>query len=140
MTQNALHTAQRFRRALEDTVLDSPLLTDFPKSSCTHASRFLSQYLFDNGLGDWCLVGGVSGASVFCGSHSWLVQGDTTLDITADQFDEALPSVWLTESEHPWYSRWRVTGSPYLSRMDHYGASDRTYLLDYARAVARADR
>jgi hypothetical protein len=55
------------------------------------------------------------------------------LDITADEVDGSLPRVWFTDLEHACYSRWRVAGTPYLSRMEHYDASDLTYISDFRK-------
>lgn len=140
MSETTLHVAERFRAALEAAELESPALRNFPKGACTHASRFLSQYLFDNGLGDWALVSGLGGAPPYSGSHAWLTQNDLRLDVTADQFDGSLPSVWLTDLKHPWYSQWRVVGAPYLSRMEHYDPSDLTYLSDFRKLETLANR
>lgn len=48
-----LSAKHRFRAALEVVEMESPTLRNSPNGACTHACRFLSQYLFDNGLGDW---------------------------------------------------------------------------------------
>ena len=83
------------------------------------------------------MVSALSGGSDYSGSHAWLVQGDLRLDITADQFDRELPAVWVTQSGHPWYSRWRVV-STYLSRMDDYAPDDLPYLSDFRKLKALA--
>ncbi len=131
----------RLRGALEGATLESPTFQRFPTGACTDACRFLSQYLFDQGVGDWGLVSARrKRPDDHDESHAWLAQGEWLLDITADQFDSELPQVILKlATESAWHRTWTRPSAPYVSRMDHYSASADCYRRDYARVLHLAD-
>lgn len=139
--ENVWALATRLRGAFEGATLESPTFQRFPTEACTNACRLLSQYLFDQGVGDWGLVSARrKRPDGHDESHAWLVQGEWLLDITADQFDSELPQVILElATESAWHRTWTTSSAPYVSRMDRYSTSSDCYRRDYARVLILAD-
>lgn len=137
--------AWSLRRAFQAATLESPTFQNFPAGACTNACRLLSQYLLDHGVGGWEIVSARRQRSDGCDeSHAWLVNGKWLLDITADQFDLALPAVISAPwTESAWHRGWPSPSYPYVSRLDHYSVEADSYRRDYTRllpvAAARLD-
>lgn len=94
--------ASRFRFAiLRSNPATSSLATlrEFPRGACGDASLLLAKYLQVQGCGESLLVVGKRRGH----SHAWLRLQDLTVDITADQFDDANAGV-IVERESPWHA------------------------------------
>jgi hypothetical protein len=107
MTKDDLEiVARRFRNAVErsDTAALMIGLRSFPNGACTDACILLGEYLFESGFGEFHQVCGHSHVSGQFESHCWLTDGEIIVDVTADQFADGMPQVFVGLSE--WYSRW----------------------------------
>ena len=91
-TEVRLHAVQ-FRRCLEH--LQSKLgmaFLSFPAGSCGDSSKLLGQWLTDHGLSHLSYVAAERGGK----SHTWLEWDELIIDITADQFEDAPGSVYVS--------------------------------------------
>jgi hypothetical protein len=94
----------RFRNAIENC--DKTLLPDsfacFPKGSACDAAFILSQFLKEEGFGNFNYVSGHRKGI----THTWLCNDEVQVDITADQFDDNNRKVIVMKN-----SDWHVTFS-----------------------------
>ncbi len=95
-----------FRAAIEltDFSAHDSNLRRFPMDCCHHAALLLRLYLFDFGLG---LFDKTAGQRPDGRQHIWLKRRDIVVDITADQFDEAMAKVIVTQ-DSPWHAAWEI--------------------------------
>lgn len=88
--------ATAYREAFEELReegIDDVFLSHFPGGCCSLSVEVMCAHLRSLGWDDVNYTGGneLDGD----GSHSWLTCGDTIVDITADQFDDNFPSVYV---------------------------------------------
>ncbi len=91
--------------------------SDFPYGSCRGASLLLGVYLRELGLEVLVVTAGRSGQH--WGTHAWLEQGATSIDITADQFSSTNARV-VVAADSPWHRTWVRDSEriPYLADLD----------------------
>lgn len=94
--------ATQFRKAIEkcDQRNLSVAFSAFPQGSCGDACILLGKWLEQNGYDDFDFVVGEREEQ----SHAWLEKNDIIVDITADQFDDNLPTV-IVSNDHGWHSQ-----------------------------------
>ncbi|QDB99781.1 hypothetical protein [Mesorhizobium sp. 8] len=80
-------------------------LQQFPKGACGDASMLLAAALHDKGLGKFCYVCGLTRKDGSGESHAWLSGEGLIIDITADQFNDGMPPVFV-EAESDWHGGW----------------------------------
>lgn len=95
-----------FRSRLERYRQDHGLsLQYFPQGACGDAPILLAHHLAINGFGPYRYICGRHGDA----SHVWLSDGETIIDITADQFDDFDESAYVG-TQSPWHvQRFRST-------------------------------
>ena len=99
--------AKRFRAAIERTSSQDLMITlrSFPKGACGDTCLLLGTALIEQDLGIfryWCATK-IEGDKF--DSHAWLSTSGLIVDITADQFNDGMPSVFVGE-DCGWYARW----------------------------------
>lgn len=77
----------------------------FPRGACGDACLILGAALQYKNLGDFRYVCGLTHKDGGNESHAWLVGEGLIIDITADQFEDGMPEVYV-ESESDWHDRW----------------------------------
>jgi hypothetical protein len=81
---------------------------NFPKYCCGIASRLLAKYLSECGYGTLGesirIKSGQDPNLGENGAHSWILIEGTIIDLTADQFDLRMPTVYMSR-EAGWYER-----------------------------------
>lgn len=77
----------------------------FPRGACGDASLVLAAILRDEGLGNFRYVCGLTHNDIGNESHAWLCGEGLIVDITADQFNDGMPPVFV-EPESDWHNRW----------------------------------
>jgi len=94
--------ATQFRKAIERCDLKNlPVTFDaFPLGSCGDTCILLGKWLEQNGYEDFDYVVGEREER----SHAWLEKNGIIVDITADQFDDKLPTV-IVSHDHSWHSQ-----------------------------------
>lgn len=99
--------ATRFRSALDliDRASLSIGLQQFPLGACGDTCLLLGTALIERGLGEFRYVCGHTHEHGAFDSHAWLSSGNLIVDITADQFGDGMPPVFVGRDGH-WYSRW----------------------------------
>lgn len=99
--------AARVRAALESlTPEELPIgLKWFPRGACGDACLILGAALKDQKLGDFRYVLGLTHRDGGNESHAWLVGEGLIVDITADQFEDGMPTVYA-ETGSDWHDRW----------------------------------
>jgi hypothetical protein len=121
--------AERFRRAIGlcDRSLLPVTFQSFPRGSCGDANLLLGTYLTKHGLGDFEYVIGERGskADSTWASHAWIRQGNTIIDITADQFPEMIEPIVVSND-----SSWHDT---FTQNVEH--AADYRVYDGYTRSV-----
>lgn len=80
-------------------------LSMFPRGACGDTSLLLGAALKDQGLGTFRYVCGSNSQDGQFESHAWLHSDGIIVDITADQFNDGMPSVFVG-SDPGWYSKW----------------------------------
>lgn len=126
--------ASEFRRAVlvagpENLMIG---LRYFPKGACYETSLLLGELLRQRGLdGFHCVCGNAQLGEVF-ESHCWLSNNEIIIDITADQFGNGMPGVFVSR-DFSWYQRWQ--------EKTDWGPCDRTlwegvYINDFERSFA----
>ena len=103
--------AKRMRSAIE-CLPPSELpfaMTGFPAGACGDASLLLGAYLVDSGFSGFEYVCGERGSVVdnTWTSHAWLQSGELTVDITADQFEDA-PGKVIVAAPSQWHEQFEV--------------------------------
>ena len=101
--------ATRFREAIECWAQNErpEPFQSFPRGCCGDASELLAAYLESLGFVDVFYVTGSgtrdwgTGACDWC-SHAWVEVGSYIVDITASQFSNSLPHVWVTR-DRTWH-------------------------------------
>ncbi|TIR50591.1 MAG: hypothetical protein E5X53_18825 [Mesorhizobium sp.] len=83
--------ATRFREALESFERQTlPIqFREFPRGSCGDTSLLLGTYLQEQGQGEFTYICGLRGEGHLRRSHAWIERDGLTVDITADQFEDA---------------------------------------------------
>jgi hypothetical protein len=87
--------ASAYRKAFEELKEAHPgmiLLGRFPHGCCSFAAEMMCDHLKELGRDVKCFGGGELEND---GSHIWVVCDGVVVDITADQFGDALPSVYV---------------------------------------------
>lgn len=105
--------AARVRAALESlTPEELPIgLKSFPRGACGDACLILGAALRDGGLGNFRYVCGLTHKDGGNESHAWLVGEGLIVDITADQFEDGMPAVYV-ETGSNWHERWGEVEEP----------------------------
>lgn len=103
--ENVREYARRFRTAIENTPKKDLSIGFFifPKAACSDTSTLLGIALREANLGEFQFINGRSETH----SHAWLELNGIVVDITADQFDAKLPSVYVGELNE-WYAQWSI--------------------------------
>lgn len=108
--------AHEFRSALEIVRKERlygrlRVFQHFPEGCCGYTSNLLAEYFHDNGIAVKYVVSGETSREQY--SHCWIIlENDTIVDITADQFNEKtyfkdfepIPKCCIVSSRHPLYS------------------------------------
>lgn len=99
--------AARVRAALEGLRPEElPIgLQLFPRGTCGDACLILGAALQDQELGDFRYVCGLTHKDGGNESHAWLVGEGLIIDITADQFEDGMPAIFVGETSD-WHDRW----------------------------------
>ena len=99
--------ARRVRAALESLKPEQlPIgLIMFPCGACGDACLILGAALQDQKLGDFRYVCGLTHKDDGNESHAWLVGEGLIIDITADQFEDGMPAVYV-DAGSDWHERW----------------------------------
>jgi len=99
--------AERVRAALQDLNPDDlPVgLKLFPRGACGDTCLILGAALKDRELGDFRYVCGLTHKDGGNESHAWLIGEGLIIDITADQFEDGMPAVFV-EPGSDWHDRW----------------------------------
>jgi hypothetical protein len=99
--------AVRFRAALDhlDRESLSVGLQQFPLGACGDSSLLLGRALIERGLGEFRYICGHNQAGGNFESHAWLASHGIIVDITADQFNEGMPPVFVGK-DPGWYRKW----------------------------------
>lgn len=90
--------ARRFRRAIEATPKTMlPIgFESFPTGSCGNTCLVLGKWLKDNGVDGFEYVCGEKMLGEYRSqTHAWLERKGLVVDITADQFGDAMPAVYV---------------------------------------------
>lgn len=97
----------RFRAAIECTELTklSIGLHHFPRGACGDTSLLLGTALIEQGLGEFRYICGTNSDGGTFESHAWLAAGGVIVDITADQFNEGMPPVFVG-TDLGWHQKW----------------------------------
>ncbi|CAN7705915.1 hypothetical protein [Mesorhizobium sp. LjNodule214] len=105
--------AQRVRAALARLKPEElPIgLKLFPRGACGDACLILGAALQDKALGNFRYVCGLTHKDGGNESHAWLVGEGLIIDITADQFMDGMPAVFV-ESASDWHDRWDDVTEP----------------------------
>jgi hypothetical protein len=111
------------------------LMRTFPKGCCKVASMLLSRFLVDIGSVNpsrlWIICNGEDDKGR---THAWVETESHLIDITGNQFDDALPL--LSEDRSLWYCRFRSsTRWPYPAMMQMNDAYQKEF--DYFYQVVR---
>ena len=98
--------AHKFRAAIEstDTEVRSPAMPSFPTGACGVSSALLGAYFEDCGVLGFRWISGVRASSDpdHWDTHVWLQRNSLVVDITADQFPDARPSV-IVDGQSTWH-------------------------------------
>ncbi|MCF6113878.1 hypothetical protein [Mesorhizobium muleiense] len=99
--------AERVRAALQRlNPEDLPIgLKLFPRGACGDACLLLGAALQDRELGDFRYVCGLTHKDGGNESHAWLIGEGLIIDITADQFADGMPAIFVDSASH-WHDRW----------------------------------
>jgi hypothetical protein len=118
----------RFRNAIENC--DKSLLpisfASFPKGSSFDASFILSQFLKEEGWGNFDYVSGHRKGI----SHSWLCNDEIIVDITADQFEDNNRKVIVMKN-----SEWHITFSGQIQRAVDFDVDTKEKLMKAYREI-----
>lgn len=100
--------AERVRAALQGfNPEDLPVgLKLFPRGACGDACLLLGAALQDQELGNFRYVCGLTHKDGSNESHAWLVGEGLIIDITADQFGDGMPAVFVGGASD-WHDRWK---------------------------------
>ncbi|MBZ9984748.1 hypothetical protein LB521_26820 [Mesorhizobium sp. BR-1-1-8] len=80
-------------------------LKSFPRGACGDACLILGAALQDRELGDFRYVCGLTDKNGSNESHAWVIGEGLIIDITADQFADGMPAVFVG-SASKWHDRW----------------------------------
>lgn len=99
----------RFRRILEEYSQNESdeRFSRFPCGCCGDVTELLSRYIVENLNFDTIYVCGIKEIN---NSHAWLVCKGYILDLTADQFNEGLPAVFISK-QSSWHLSWKIESS-----------------------------
>lgn len=99
--------ATRFRKAMERTDLENMAIgfRMFPRGACSDTSLLLGTALKDHGLGAFRYVCASKSEGGTFESHAWLRADGLIVDITADQFNDGMPPVFVGK-DTGWYGQW----------------------------------
>lgn len=102
-----LEFATRFREAMEEVDLEAMAIgfRMFPRGACSDTSLLLGTALKDHGLGVFRYICASKSEGGSFESHAWLRADGLIVDITADQFKDGMPPVFVGE-DTGWYKQW----------------------------------
>ncbi|MGY3610463.1 MULTISPECIES: hypothetical protein [unclassified Bradyrhizobium] len=127
--------AARFRAALDrlDPASLSVGFHQFPLGACGDTCLLLGTALIERELGEFQYICGHNLHGGNFESHAWLAAHAVIVDITADQFNEGMPPVFVGE-EAGWYGKWSNrtnlgTGDYHLWNKGSAGELGRSYKL-----------
>ena len=105
--------ATRFRNAIESlNVTELPLtLHKFPRGSCGDTCEMLGAYFIDQNLGEFKYIRAKRWEGHNEESHGWLKQDNLIVDITADQFNEGINKVFVSENSEWHENSWTIIDS-----------------------------
>jgi hypothetical protein len=83
-----------------------PTLRHFPRGACGDISLLLGTFLTLQGFGQFRYLCGHLTEGTKFESHAWILGHGLIVDITADQFGDEMPSVFVGASTE-WYERWK---------------------------------
>lgn len=124
--------ANHFRLAIEACPKGQLPITfkSFPRGSCGDTSLILGAWLEDNEYPEFeYTLGTISKSSGQLSSHAWLEKNSLIVDITADQFDLGMPSVYVG-LPNDFYNRYTVK----QRSIGHFRAYDKMTQLTLASA------
>ena len=100
-----IELATRFRAAIMkcDPKFLIITLRNFPNGACGDAALLLAKYLEDNNCGKFDYVLSYREGK----SHAWLQRDSIIVDITANQFQDQIEPVIVTE-DHSWHSQFNI--------------------------------
>lgn len=106
-TESIRKIATRFRAALDQVDCKSLSIGfhQFPRGACGDTCLLLGTALIEQGLGEFRYVCGHKIEAGVFESHAWLAAYDIIVDITADQFHDGRPPVFVG-ADTGWYERW----------------------------------
>lgn len=140
VVQSAMAFSKAFRRTPPQW-FGFGLFSMFPTGCCQYASLLLAWYLCEEHQGIAIEV--VTGELKEDRNHQhiWLRLEEHNLDITAYQFDEALPRLLITQAGE-WHERYAVVQVEPFQRHFHedYGDDCRQDFIDDYRALAHKAR
>ena len=96
------------REALDENWAASGLFLDFPGGCCGYASLLLGALYKDSGVDDFHYQSGRSEVIQWA-SHGWLTNNNLVVDITADQFDLAMPRIFISDRS-PFHESFELDG------------------------------
>ncbi|MDR0279612.1 MAG: hypothetical protein LBJ37_17170 [Paucimonas sp.] len=144
LARGIVHSAMAFSKAFRRHPPDDfafSLLSMFPTSCCEYASLLLAWFLCEEheGISIDVVMGELKGDREH--PHIWLRLEGHNVDITAKQFDAALPHVLITQAGG-WHDRYAVIRKAPFQRdfYEEYGDDDRQDIIDDYRALIRAAR
>lgn len=99
--------ASRFRGALDRIDHESLSIgfKMFPQGACGDTSLLLGTALIEQGLGEFRYICGNKTENGKFESHAWLFAQGVIVDITADQFSDGMPAVFVSE-DPGWHNKW----------------------------------
>lgn len=144
LAQGVVHSAMAFSKAFRQTPprwFAFGLFSMFPTNCCEFASLLLAWFLCEGHEG--ITIDVVTGELKADREqrHIWLRLEGYNLDITADQFDAALPHTLITQPGG-WHERYAVIHAVLFQRDFHedYGDDCRQDIIDDYRALAHNAR
>ena len=115
--------AKQFRMAIESTDMNErpKSFKKFPQGSCGDTCEMLGAYYIDHGLGKFEYIMAERGDAHSYQSHGWLLQGSIIVDITADQFNEGVGKIIVSENSKWHNNTWTTKPDPRIAdfRNDH---------------------
>lgn len=131
--------ASEFRAACDAIQPKHPLLPTFPCGWCSYASILLGEYLRESGLGGFQTRSGRKQIGDATKTHAWLQQDGLIVDVTADQFPDFAPDVFVSRSS-PWHDEWDGFLGIRVASLAHYEGDDFEELIRdlYQRISAAA--
>ncbi|MCE0779143.1 MULTISPECIES: hypothetical protein [unclassified Pseudomonas] len=144
LAQDVVHSATAFSKAFRQKPprwFAFGLFSMFPTNCCEFASLLLAWFLCEEheGIAIDVVTGELKADTEQ--RHIWLRLEGHNLDITADQFDAALPHTLITQPGG-WHERYALLDAAPFQRDFHeeYGDDCRQDIIDDYRALARTAR